>query len=55
MRAAYKVFLADPHVAGILVYQSHDDGTGQWGYMNNDNTTRPAFNVLSEIATEQGQ
>lgn len=55
MRAAYKVFLADPHVAGIFAYQSHDDGTGQWGYMNNDNTTRPTYNVLTEIATEQGQ
>ncbi len=55
MRAAYKVFLTDPHVAGIFAYQSHDDGTGQWGYMNNDNSTRPTFTVLSEIATEQGQ
>ncbi len=55
MRAAYKIFLADPHVAGIFAYQSHDDGTGQWGYMNNDNTTRPTYNVLTEIATEQGQ
>jgi hypothetical protein len=55
MRAAYKIFLADPHVAGIWAYQSHDDGTGRWGYMNNDNTPRPTFTTLSEIATEQGQ
>jgi hypothetical protein len=55
MAAAYKVFLTDPHVAGIFAYQSHDDSTGQWGYMNNDNTTRPTFEVLAKIATEQGQ
>ncbi len=55
MRAAYGVFLADPHVAGIWWYQSHDDGTGQWGYMNADNTTRPSFEVLSSIAVSQGQ
>jgi hypothetical protein len=55
MHAAYKAFLTDPHVAGIFAYQSHDDGTGQWGYMNNDNTTRPEFATLSEIAIEQGQ
>jgi hypothetical protein len=55
MSAAYKVFLADPHVAGIFAYQSHDDGTGQWGYMNNDNTTRPIFNVIAQNATEQNQ
>jgi hypothetical protein len=55
LKAAYEVFLADPHVAGIWVYQSHDDGTGQWGYMNNDNSARPAFEVLSAFAVEQGQ
>jgi hypothetical protein len=55
MRSAYKVFLADPHVAGIWVYQSHDDSSGEWGYMNSDNTTRPLFTVLSEFATEQGE
>jgi hypothetical protein len=55
MRAAYKIFLNDPHVAGIWAYQSHDDSTGQWGYMNNDNTTRPTFNVLTENAIQQGQ
>jgi hypothetical protein len=55
MRSAYAVFLGDPHVAGIWSYQSHDDPTGQWGYMNSDNTTRPTFAVISSIASEQGQ
>jgi hypothetical protein len=53
--AAYAVFLADPHVAGIWWYQSHDDSTGQFGYMNNDGSTRPTFNVLSSLASLQGQ
>jgi hypothetical protein len=55
MRESYEVLLADPHVAGIWWYQSHDDGTGQWGYMNSDNTTRPSFAVLSALAIAQGQ
>ena len=55
MRAAYQAFLSDPHVAGIWAYQSHDDGTGQWGLMNNDGSTRPVFGVISSFATEQGQ
>ena len=55
MRSAYQVLLADPHVAGIWWYQSHDDGTGHFGYMNNDNSTRPAFATLASIAVEQGQ
>ena len=55
MRSAYAAFLSDPHVAGIWSYQSHDDPTGQWGYMNNDNTVRPTFEVISSIAAEQGQ
>jgi hypothetical protein len=55
MRSAYAAFLSDPHVAGIWSYQSHNDSTGQWGYMNNDNTTRPTFAVISSIATEEGQ
>ena len=50
-----RYFLKDPHVAGIWWYQSHDDSIGQFGYMNRDNTTRPAFQTLSSIATEQGQ
>ena len=55
MRSAYNVFLGDPHVAGIWWYQSHDDSTGQFGFMNNDNTVRPSFEVISSIAVEQGQ
>jgi hypothetical protein len=55
MRAAYSVMLADPHVAGIWWYESHDDSNGEFGYMNSDNTTRISFNVLSSIAQEQGQ
>jgi len=55
MQAAYDVFLADPHVAGIWWYQSHDDSTGRFGFMNDDNTTRPAFGTLSAIATMAGQ
>jgi len=55
MSSAYKAFLTDPHVAGIFAYQSHDDGTGQWGYMNNDNTTRPTYNIIAQNATQQGQ
>jgi hypothetical protein len=55
MRTAYQALLADPHVDGIWWYQSHDDSTGHFGYMNNDNTTRPAYTTLTQIATEQGQ
>jgi hypothetical protein len=55
MRAAYAVLLTDSHVAGIWWYQSHDDSTGQFGFMNNDNSTRPSFDTLSSIAIEQGQ
>jgi hypothetical protein len=55
MRAAYSAFLADPHVAGIWWYQSHDDSIGQFGFMNSNNTTRPSFEALSSIAIEQGQ
>ena len=55
MRAAYKVLLADPHVEGIWWYQSHDDSSGRFGYMNRDNTTRPSFETLSSIAVEEGQ
>jgi hypothetical protein len=55
MHDAYEAFLADRHVAGIWWYQSHDDGTGRFGFMNNDGTTRLSFNVLSSIAAAQGQ
>jgi hypothetical protein len=54
-KSAYEALLADPHVKGIWWYQSHDDGTGAWGYMNEDNTTRPSFSVLSALAKAQGQ
>jgi hypothetical protein len=55
MQAAYNVFLADPSVAGIWWYQAHDDSTGQFGFINEGNTTRPAFGVISAFAVEQGQ
>ncbi len=55
MQAAYAALLADPHVAGIWWYQSHDDGNGGFGFMNADNTTRPSFGALSAIAQAQGQ
>ena len=55
LRAAYAVFLADPHVAGIWWYQSHDDSTGRFGYMNRNGTVRPAFNALSSFAVAAGQ
>jgi hypothetical protein len=55
LRSAYAEFLADPHVDGIWWYQSHDDSTGHWGFMNRDNSTRPSFTALSEAAVQQGQ
>lgn len=55
LRTAYEVFLADPHMEGIWWYESHDDSTGQFGFMNSDGSTRPSFNVLSAFAVEQGQ
>lgn len=55
MHAAYEALLSDPHVAGIWWYESHDDSNGSFGVMNNDNTTRPSFGVLSAIAQQQGQ
>jgi hypothetical protein len=53
LQAAYAQFLADPHVAGIWWYQSHPDSTGDWGYMNSDNTVRPSFAALARIAGRQ--
>ncbi|HTA37186.1 MAG TPA: hypothetical protein VK761_10760, partial [Solirubrobacteraceae bacterium] len=50
LTAAYNVFTADPHIAGIWWYQSHDDSTGHFGLMNNDNSIRPSFTALSKIA-----
>ncbi len=55
MQEAYAALLADPHVAGIWWFESHDDGEGEFGFMNGNNTTRPSFDVLSAIAQEQGQ
>jgi hypothetical protein len=55
MLAAYKVFLADPHVEGIWWYQSHDDPTGQYGFMTNKSRPRPAFRVLAAIGEAVGQ
>ncbi|HUB75843.1 MAG TPA: hypothetical protein VL977_02245, partial [Solirubrobacteraceae bacterium] len=50
MLAAYRVFLSDPHVAGIWWYQSHDDSTGDWGFMTDQNQPRPSMHTLSTIA-----
>jgi hypothetical protein len=55
LQAAYNVFLADPHIAGIWWYQSHDDDTGAWGFMSRRNRVRPAFKNLSAIAKLVGQ
>ena len=55
LQAAYEVFLADPHIYGIWWYQSHDDPTGNFGFMSNSNRVRPAFKVLSAIASAAGQ
>ncbi len=55
MAAAYAAFLEDPNVRGIWWYQSHDDGTGMFGFMERDGATRPSFSVLSAIAQGQGQ
>jgi hypothetical protein len=50
LRAAYAAFMADPHVAGIWWYQSHDDSTGAFGFMDSSGSVRPSFNALSAIA-----
>lgn len=55
LQAAYAALLTDPHVAGIWWYQSHDDSTGRWGFMDRDGSVRPSFKALSEIATTLGQ
>ncbi len=49
MQATYEVFLADPHIYGIWWYQSHDDPTGDFGFLSNSNHARPAFKILSTI------
>jgi len=53
LRAAYASFLSDPHVAGIWWYQSHTDSTGDWGYLNTNNSPRPAYGALAQIAAQQ--
>jgi hypothetical protein len=55
LQAAYEVFLADPNIQGIWWYQSHDDPTGAFGFMNAHNRVRPAFKVLTAIAAAVGQ
>jgi hypothetical protein len=55
MKAAYDAFMSDPHIDGIWWYQSHDDSTGRWGFMNHDNSIRPSFNVLAAIAAARGR
>lgn len=53
LRVAYASFLSDPHVAGIWWYQSHTDSTGDWGYLNGNNSPRPAYGALAQIAAQQ--
>jgi hypothetical protein len=55
LRTAYTVFLNDPHVAGIWWYQSHDDSTGHFGYVNRYGNMRPAFSALEAFALASGQ
>lgn len=55
MRAAYNVFMADANILGIWWYQSHDDGTGQWGFMSDNNSVRPSFRTLASMAHLVGQ
>ena len=40
---------------GIWWYQSHDDSTGDYGFMTKKNRLRPAFRVLSAIGQAVGQ
>lgn len=46
LMVSYNTFVSDPHVKGIWWYSSHDDDTGLFGLMNDDGSTRPAFNAL---------
>jgi hypothetical protein len=55
LQAAYEVFLAEPHIAGIWWYQSHDDPTGDYGFMSAQNVPRLSFKVLSGLAVAAGQ
>jgi hypothetical protein len=55
LQAAYEVFLADPDIAGIWWYQSHDDPTGNYGFMSAQNVPRLSFKVLAGLAAAVGQ
>jgi hypothetical protein len=55
MQSAYEVLLADSHIAGIWWYQSHDDSTGAFGFMNDNNQIRPSFRILSAFGAAVGQ
>jgi hypothetical protein len=55
MQAAYEVFFSDPHIAGIWWYQSHDDPTGNYGFMNAQDVPRLSFKVLAGLAMAAGQ
>ncbi len=55
MRAAYAELLGDAHVRGIWWYQSHDDPTGHFGFMDDNGAPRPSFTTLSAIARSVGQ
>jgi hypothetical protein len=55
MQAAYSALLADPHVAGIWWYQSHDDNTGHFGFMNKRSKPRRSFKTLATLAAAEGQ
>jgi len=51
MQAAYSALLADPPSGGIWWYQSHDDGTGDFGFMDSSKPPAPVISTtLSSIA-----
>jgi hypothetical protein len=47
----YKTLLADPRCKGIWYYQSHNDSTGKFGFMDNSNAPLP---LMGTIAAEAG-
>jgi len=56
IQAAYPQLLADTDVKGIWYFQTRDySGDNCWGFLNDDNTIRPQFLVLSSFAVSQGQ
>jgi hypothetical protein len=55
LQNAYQAFLKDPHINGIWWYQAHEDTTGDYALINNNNTPRPSLTTLTNIATQQGQ